>query len=105
MFLIILLLVYLDYMLSVARLELCLCIKSYSAYSLDQWVSGKYYVGVVPRLYLSATTPYDPELEVDHESDSPVESFVFHLPIIRIVEHHYYREVIAMCTCTNQSML
>ena len=35
MFSIILLLVYLDYMLSVARLELCLCIGSYSAYSLD----------------------------------------------------------------------
>jgi len=33
-FLIIFLLVYFDYMLSVVRLELCLCIGSYSAYSL-----------------------------------------------------------------------
>jgi len=41
-------------------------------------------------------TPYSPELEVDHESDSLVESFVFLLLIIRIVEHHYYREVLAM---------
>ena len=48
------------------------------------------------RPYLSAITPYSPELEVDHRSGSPVESFVFVLPIIRIVEHHYYREVIAM---------
>jgi len=83
-------------MLSVARLELCLCIGSYSAYSLDRWVSGKYCVGVVPRPYLSAITPYSLELEVDRRSDSPVESFLLLLPIIRIVEHHYYREVIAM---------
>jgi len=77
MFLIILLLVYLDYMLSVVRLELCLCIELYSAYSLDRWVSGKYYVGMVPRPYFSAITPYSLELEVDHGSDSLLESIVF----------------------------
>jgi len=60
MFLNILLLVYLDYMLSEVRLKLCLCIGSYSAYSLDRWVSGKYYVRVVPRPYLSTITPYSP---------------------------------------------
>jgi len=59
-------------------------------------VSGKYCVGVVSRPYLSAITPYSLELEVERESDNPIESFVFLLPIIRIVEHHYYREVIAM---------
>jgi len=59
-------------------------------------VSGKYCVGEVPRPYLSAITTYSLELEVDHGSDSPIESFVFLLPIIRIVEHHYYGEVIAM---------
>ena len=96
MFLIILLLVYLDYMLSEVRLELCLCIGSYSAYSLDRWVSGTYCVGVVPRPYLSAISPYSLELEVDRGSDSPIESFVFLLLIIRIVEHHYCREVIVM---------
>jgi len=96
MFLIILLLVYLDYMLSEVRLELCVCIGSYSAYSLDRWVSGKYCVGVVPIPYLSVITPYSLELEVDRGSDSPIESFVFLLPIIRIVEHHYYKEVLAM---------
>ena len=51
---------------------------------------------MVPRPYLSAITPYILEHEVDHGSDSPVESFVFLLPIIRIVENHYYREVLAM---------
>jgi len=96
MFSIILLLVYFDYMHSVVRLDLCLCIGSYSAYSLDRWVSRRYCVGKVPRLYLSAITPYSSELEVDCGSDSPVESFVFLLLIIRIVEHHYYREVNAM---------
>jgi len=96
MFLIILFLVYFDYMLSIVRLELCLCIGSYSAYSLGQWVSDRYCVGKVPRPYLSAITPYSPELEVDCGSDSPIESFEFLLPIIKTVEHHYYREVIAL---------
>jgi len=91
MFSIILLLVYFDYMLTIVRLELCLCIGSYSAYSLGRWISGRYCVGVVPRLYLSTITLYSPKLEVDHENDSPIEFFVFLLLIIRIVEHHYYR--------------
>jgi hypothetical protein len=33
---------------------------------------------------------------VDRGSDSPVESFVVHLPSIGQAEHNYYREVIAM---------
>jgi len=96
MFSIILFLVYFNYILSVVRLELCLCIGSYSTYSLGRWVSDRYYLGEVPRPYLSTITPYSPELEIDRGSDRPVESFVFLLPIIRIVEHHYYKEVIAM---------
>jgi len=59
-------------------------------------VSGRYCVGKVPRPYLSAITSYSSDSEVDHGSDSPVESFVVLLLIIRIVEHHYYREVIAL---------
>ena len=39
MFSVLLFLVYFDYMLSVVRLELCICIESYSTYSLGQWVS------------------------------------------------------------------
>jgi len=50
----------------------------------------------VSRLYLSTITHYSLEPEVDHRSDNPIESFVVLLPIIRLVEHHYYREVIAM---------
>jgi len=96
MFSIILLLVYFDYMLSVVSLELCLCIGSYSAYSIGQWVSGIYCVGKVPRPYLSTIIPYSLDHEVDHGSNSPVESFVVLLLSIRIVEHHYYMDVIAI---------
>ena len=64
-------------MLSVVRLELCLCRRSYSAYSLGRWVSDRYCVGEVPRPYLYAITPYSPEFDVDRGSDSPVVSFVF----------------------------
>jgi hypothetical protein len=96
MFSIILFLVYFDYMFSIVGLELCLCIGSYSACSLDRWVSGKYCVGVVPRPYLSAIAPYIPDREVDRGSDSPVESFVALLPSIGLAEQTYYIEVIAM---------
>ena len=71
MFSIILFLLYFDYMLSIVGLELYLCIGSYSACSLDRWVIGKYCIGVVPRPYLSAITPYILDREVDRGSDSP----------------------------------
>jgi len=96
MYSIILLLVYFDYMLRVVRLELCLCIALHRACSLGQWVSGRYCVGEVPRPYFSTITPYSLDHEVYHGSDSPVEFSVVLLPIIRIVEYHYYRKVIAM---------
>jgi len=96
MFSIILLLVYFNYMLVIVRLELCLGIGSYSTCSLGQWVSGRYCVGKVPIPYLCMITPYSLGREVDRESDSPIESFVVLLPIIRIVEHYYYREMIAL---------
>jgi len=93
MFSIILLLVYFDYMLSIVRLELCLCIGSYC---VGQWVSGRYCVGEVPRPYLSVITPYSLDREVDRGSGSTVESFVVLLLSIRTVEHHYYRKDIAL---------
>jgi hypothetical protein len=96
MFSIILFLVYFDYMLGIVRLELYSSIGSYSACSLDQWVSGKYCVGVVPIPYFPVIAPYILECVVDRGSDSPVESFVVHLPSIGQAKHNYYREVIAM---------
>jgi hypothetical protein len=95
-FLIILFLVYFDYMLGIARSELYSSIESYSACSLISWVSGKYYVGVVPIPYLPAIAPYIPDYVVDRGSDSPVESFVVHLPSIGQTENNYYRKVTAM---------
>jgi hypothetical protein len=89
MFSIILFLVYFDYMLSIVRSESYLSIGSYSVCSLISWVSGKHCVGVVP-------IPYISDRVVDHGSDSPVESFVVHLPSIGQAEHNYYREVAAM---------
>jgi hypothetical protein len=59
-------------------------------------VSGKHCVGVVPILYLPAIPPYILDRVVDRGSDSPVESFVVHLPSIGQAEHNYYREVMAM---------
>jgi hypothetical protein len=96
MFSIILFLVYFDYMLGIVRLELYSSIGLYSAYSLDRWASGKYYVGVVPISYFYAIAPYIPDRVVDHGSDSPIESFIVHLPSIGQTEHNYYREVIAI---------
>jgi hypothetical protein len=82
MFSIILFLVYFDYMIGIVRLELYSSIGSYSVCSLDRWVSGKYCVCMVPIPYFPAIAPYIPNHVVDHGSDSPVESFVVHLPSI-----------------------
>jgi hypothetical protein len=82
MFSIILFLVYFDYLLGIVRLELYLSIGTYSAYSLVPWVSGQYCVGVVPIPYFPAIAPYIPDHVVDRGSDSPIESFIVHLPSI-----------------------
>jgi len=59
-------------------------------------VSGRYCIDEMPRPYLSAITPYSPDREVDRRSDSPIEYFVVLLLSISTIEHHYYREVIAL---------
>jgi hypothetical protein len=51
---------------------------------------------VVPIPYFPVIAPYIPDHVVDRGSDSPIESFVVHLPSIGQAEHNYYREVIAM---------
>ena len=47
MFLVIMFIVYFDYILSIARLSLYLCISSYSAHSKVPWVSGRYCISMV----------------------------------------------------------
>jgi uncharacterized membrane protein (GlpM family) len=76
-------LVYFGYMLGIVRLELYSSIGSYSTCSLISWVSGKYCVGMVPIPYFTVIAPYILGREVDHGSDSPVESFVVLFPSIR----------------------
>jgi hypothetical protein len=95
-FSIIMFLVYFGYMLGIVGLELYSSIGSYSACSLISWVSGKYYVGVVPIPYFPAIAPYILNREVDRGSDNLVESFVILLLSIGQVEHNYDREVIVM---------
>ena len=78
MFLVIMFIVYFDYILSIARLFLYLCISSYSAHSKVPWVSGRHYVSMVLIRYLPTDTPYIPGHVVDRGCDTPVESFIDH---------------------------
>jgi hypothetical protein len=95
-FSIIMFLVYFDYMLGIARLDLYSNIGSYSACSLNSWMSGKYCVGVMPIPYFPTIAPYIPDRVVGHGSDSPVESYIVHLLNVYCVEHNYYKERLAM---------
>jgi hypothetical protein len=81
-FLIIMFIVYFDYMFNIARLYLCSSSCSYSAHSLDLWVSGRHGVSVVLIPCLSMNTPYIPDHVVDHRCDIPVESSIVHSPNI-----------------------
>ena len=77
-FLVIMFIVYFDYMLSIARLSLCLSISSYSARSKVHRVSGRHCVSVVLIRCLPVDTPYILGHVVDRGCDTPVESFVVH---------------------------
>jgi len=78
MFLVIMFMVYFDYILSIARLLLCLCISSYSAHSKVHMVSGRHCVSMVLIHCLLVDTPYIPGHVVDRGCDTLVESFVVH---------------------------
>jgi hypothetical protein len=82
MFLVILFIVYFDYILSIVRMSLYSSIKSYSADSLISWVSGQHCVSVVLIHCLPANALYILGDVVDHESDTPIDSFVVHSPNI-----------------------
>jgi hypothetical protein len=95
-FSIIMFVVYFDYMLGIAGLDLYSNIGSYSARSFNSWVSGKYCVGVVPIPYFFVIAPYIPDRLVVHGTDSPIGSYIVHLPNVDRVEHNYYKERLAM---------
>jgi hypothetical protein len=84
MFLVIMFIVYFDYVLSIVGLSTYSCISSYSARSSVHGVSGRHYVSVVLIHCLPADTPYIPDHMVDRRCDIPVESFVVHSPNIGI---------------------
>ena len=88
-FLVIMIIVYFDYMLSIVRLSSCSCISSYRAHSLDPGVSGRHYVSVLLIRCLSTDTPYILGHVVDYGCDTFVESFVVHSSNIRQVGSSY----------------
>ena len=70
-----------------------MCVKKYQHLALtSRDLGGRSHVSVVLRCYLPANVSYWPGRVVDRGSDSPVESFVVHPPLIGLVEHHNYRE-------------
>ena len=77
-FLVIMFIVYFDYMLSIARLLLYSSISSYSAHSDVHGVSGRHCVSMVRIRCLPTDAPYIPGHVIDHRCDTPVESFVVH---------------------------
>ena len=91
MFLVIMFIVYFDYMLSIARLSSCLSISSYSTCSKVQGVSGRHCVNVVLICCLPADIPYILGHMVDCGCDTPIESFVVHSLNIGQVGSSYNR--------------
>ena len=89
MFLVIMFIVYFDYILSTARLSSCSSISSYNTHSGVHGVSGRYCVSVVLIRCLLADAPNILGHVVDHGCDTPVESFVVHSPNIGQVESSY----------------
>jgi hypothetical protein len=75
-FLVIMFIVYFDYMLSIARLSSHSSISSNSAHSKVHGTSGRHCVSVVLIRCLPADTPYILGHVVNHGCDTPVESFV-----------------------------
>jgi hypothetical protein len=82
MFLVIMFIVYFDYMLSIARLSSCSSISSYSARSNVHRVSSRHCISMVLIHCLSMDAPYILDHVVDHGCDTPVESFIVYSPNI-----------------------
>jgi hypothetical protein len=84
-FLVIMFIVYFDYISSTIRLYLYSSTCSYSAHSCDQRVSGRHCVSVVLIRCLPADAPYILGHQVDRGCDIPIESCVVHSPNIGLV--------------------
>jgi hypothetical protein len=85
-FLVIMIIVYFDYISSTVRLYLYSSTCSYSAHSCDQRVSGRHCVSVVLIHCLPMNALYITGHQVvDHGCDIPVESSIVHSPNIGLV--------------------
>ena len=89
MFLVIMFIVYFDYMLSIVRLSSCSSISLYSACSKVTGLSDQHCVCVVLIRFLPTDAPYILGHVVNHGCDTPVESFVVHSPNIGQVGSTY----------------
>jgi len=89
MFLVIMFIVYFDYMLSIARLSLYSSISSYIARSKVHRVSGRHCVSTVLIRCLPTDAPYILGHVVDHGCDTLVEYFVVHSSNIGQVGSNY----------------
>ena len=78
MFLVIMFIIYFNYMLSIARLSLYSSISSYSARSKVHGVSGRHCVSAMLICCLPTDTPYILGHVVDCGCDTSIESFVVH---------------------------
>ena len=88
-FLVIMFIVYYDYMLSIARLSLCSSISLYSTRSGVHGVSGRHCVSMVLIRCLPTDAPYIPGHVVDCGCDTLVESIVVYSPKIGQVGSSY----------------
>jgi hypothetical protein len=77
MFLVIMFIVYFDYILSIARLSLYLCISSYSAHSKVHGVSSRHCISMV-LIHCLPTDTYYILGHVDRGCNTLVESFTVH---------------------------
>jgi len=84
MFLIVVVVVYFDYMSRIVGLILLnLCNCSYSVYLIDRWVDGRQYVDVVFRyLVYLRVHPNVPRRVVVRVGDSCIDSSVVHPPYV-----------------------
>jgi hypothetical protein len=84
--LVIMSIVYFDYISCTVRLYLYSSTCSYSAHSCDQRVSGRHCLSVVLIRCLPTDAPYFPGHQVvDHGCDIPIESSVVYSPNIGLV--------------------
>jgi hypothetical protein len=91
MFLVIMFIVYFDYMLSVVRVIVIFMHMFVKRSSLSSnRVSGQHCVRVVLIPCLPAKAPYIPDRVVDCGGDSPIESSIVHLPSIGLVGPNCY---------------